>query len=181
MADPAATAAAAGGSASGLPQFDPSQWPGQIVWVLAIFLVLYILFSRVFVPRIGGTISDREDRIAGDIAKARRLKDEAEAQARAAAAEMNEARERAQKLAADAKAEAKSTTAKQRAEEAGRLAKGFADAEARITAARDEAMGHVRSIAAETAVAMIERLTGVPTSPGEIDAALTRRAVVGQA
>jgi len=181
MADPAATAAAAGGSASGLPQFDPAQWPGQMVWVLAIFLVLYILFSRVFVPRIGGTISDREDKIAGDIANARRLKEEAEAQARAAAAEMHEARERAQKLAADAKAEAKSMTARHRAEEAGRLAKGFADAEARIAAARDEAMGHVRSIAAGTAEAMIERLTGVSASPGEIDAALARQPAVGQA
>jgi F-type H+-transporting ATPase subunit b len=181
MADPAATAAAAGGSASGLPQFDPAQWPGQIVWVLVIFAVLYVLFSRVFVPRIGRTIGEREDRIAGDIAKARRLKEEAEAQATAAAAEMHEARERAQRLAADAKAEAKSITAKQRAEEAGQLAKGFADAEARIAAARDEAMGHVRSIAAETAEAMIERLTGVPASPGEIDGALARQPAIGQA
>jgi F-type H+-transporting ATPase subunit b len=181
MADPAVPAAAAGGSASGLPQFDPSQWPGQMVWVLVIFAVLYLLFSRVFVPRIGGTIGQREDKIAADIASARRLKEEAEAQARAAVAEMHEARERAQKLAADAKADAKSTTAKQRAEEAGRLAKGFADAEARIAAARDEAMGHVRSIAAETAVAMIERLTGAPVTGEEIDAALARQAPAGQA
>ena len=181
MADPAATAAAAGGSASGLPQFDPAQWPGQMVWVLAIFLVLYLLFSRVFVPRIGATIGEREDKIAGDIANARRLKEEAEAQARAAAAEMHEARERAQKLAADAKAQAKSSAAKQRAEEAGRLAKGFADAEARIAAARDSAMQHVRSIAAETAVAMIERLTGAPATIAEIDAALARQAPAGHA
>ena len=181
MADPAATAAAAGGSASGLPQFDTSQWPGQMVWVLAIFLVLFILFWRVFVPRIGNTIGEREDKIAGDIKEARRLKEEAEAQARAAADEMHEARERAQKLAADAKAEAKSMTAKQRAEEAGQLARGFADAEARIAAARDEAMRHVRSIAAETAESMIARLTGVAASPGEIDAALARQPTAGQA
>jgi F-type H+-transporting ATPase subunit b len=181
MAEPAVAAAAAGGSASGLPQFDPAQWPGQMVWVLVIFAVLYVLFARGFVPRIGGTIGKREDKIAADIANARRLKEEAEAQARAAAAEMHEARERAQKLAADAKAEAKSATAKRRAEEAGRLAKGFADAEAQIAAARDEAMGHVRSIAAETAEAMIERLTGVSASPGEIDSALLGQPAVGQA
>jgi F-type H+-transporting ATPase subunit b len=178
MADPAA---AAGGASSGLPQFDASQWPGQMVWVLVIFAVLYVLFSRVFVPNIGETIAEREDKIAGDIAAARRLKEEAEAQAKAAAAEMTAARERAQKLAADAKAEAKSSAARQRAEEAGRLAKGFADAEARIAAARDGAMQHVRSIAAETAVAMISRLTGAPASVGEIDAALARQAPAGQA
>jgi len=181
MADPAATTAAAGGAASGLPQFDASQWPGQMVWVLVIFAVLYVLFSKVFVPGVGGAIAEREDRIASDIKEARRLKEEAEAQARAAAEEMEAARERAQKLAADAKAEAKSIAAKRRAEEAGWLAKGFADAEARIAAARDEAMRHVRSIAAETAEAMIERLTGAPASAVEIHAALAGHPPAGQA
>jgi len=151
------------------------------VWVLVIFAILYVLFSRVFVPRVGETIAEREDKIAGDIKEARRLKEEAEAQARTAAEEMHAARERAQKLAAEAKAEAKSQTAKQRAEEAGRLAKGFADAEARIATARDEAMRSVRSIAAETAEAIIDRLTGTPASSAEIDAALSGHTPAGQA
>ena len=181
MADPTPVAVAAASHGGGLPQFDLSQWPGQIVWLLITFLFLYLMFSRVFVPNIGETISEREDRIAGDIAKARRLKEEAEAQAKAAAEEMHAARDRAQKLAADAKAEAKSNAAKQRAEEAGRLAKGFADAEARIAAARDGAMQHVQSIAVETAGAMISKLTGAPASAAEIDAALSRAAPAGQA
>lgn len=181
MADPTPAADAAASHGGGLPQFDLSQWPGQIAWLIITFVVLYILFQWVFVPNIGETISQREDRIAGDIKAARRLKEEAEAQARAAAEEMSAARDRAQKLAADAKAEAKSNAAKQRAEEAGRLAKGFADAEARIAAARDSAMQHVHSIAAETAEAMISKLTGSPASSAEIEAALHRAAPAGQA
>ena len=180
MADPTPVAEAAS-QGGGLPQFDLAQWPGQIVWILLIFLVLYILFSRVFVPRVGGTIAEREDKIAGDIKEARRLKEEAEAQSRAAAEEMHAAREQAQKLAAQAKAEAKAMTARHRAEEAGRLAKGFADAEARISAARDEAMRSVRSVAAETAEAIIDRLTGAPASAAEIDAALSGHTTAGQA
>jgi hypothetical protein len=42
-------------------------------------------------------------------------------------------------------------------------------------------MAHVRSIAAETAEAMIERLTGAPASSAEIDAALAHQAPAGQA
>src|SRR5580704_3259402 len=91
-------------ASGGLPQFVPYWWAGEIVWTLAIFLLLYILFSRVFVPRIGGTINDRADRIAGDIGSARKVKDEADAQAAAAAAETVQARAAAQKLALDAKA-----------------------------------------------------------------------------
>ena len=83
----------------GLPQFDLAQWPGEAVWMLVIFAVMLFLFSKVFVPRVGGTIAAREDRIAGDIGDARRLKAQADAEAAAAAAETAQARARAQKLA----------------------------------------------------------------------------------
>ena len=104
MAEPVTAAAASGG---GLPQLDVAQWPGQIVWMLIIFTVLYVLFAKVFVPRVGGTIDEREDKIAGDIGAARKLRDAAQADADAAAGEMTQARARAQKLALDAQGEAK--------------------------------------------------------------------------
>ena len=89
-------------SQGGLPQFDLAQWPGQIVWSLGIFLGLYLLLSLVFVPRVSAAINAREDKISGDFGDARRLRDEAQAQADAAAAEMDEARARAHRVAASA-------------------------------------------------------------------------------
>src|SRR5580693_414287 len=101
-----ATTAPADSGSGGLPQFDLSQWPGQMVWMLIIFGILFLLFRFVFVPNVGGTIAAREDKIGGDIGEARRLRDEAEAQSKAAAEELAQARTRAQRLAADAKAAA---------------------------------------------------------------------------
>src|ERR1700761_8584043 len=109
MADPSSAGEHASG---GLPQFDLSQWPGQMVWMLVIFLALFALFRFVFAPKVGGTIAEREDKIGGDIGQGRRLRDEAEAQSKAAAEELAQARARAQKLAADAKAAAAAETAK---------------------------------------------------------------------
>ncbi|MGZ8369982.1 MAG: hypothetical protein ACXWVH_02885, partial [Caulobacteraceae bacterium] len=40
------------GGAGGLPQFDPAWWPGQIVWLLFIFAVVFVLMKWVFVPRV---------------------------------------------------------------------------------------------------------------------------------
>jgi F-type H+-transporting ATPase subunit b len=173
MADPATVAAGAAaaadkGGSGGLPQFDVSQWPGQMVWVLLIFGVLYLLFSRVFVPAVGGTIDKREDQIAGDIGDARRLRDAARADLEAAAGEITLARARAQKLAQDAQAEAKAAAAVRQAQEEAKLAEALAAAEARIAAARAEAMGHVQAIARETAQAMIVRLTGAAADPDKI-------------
>src|ERR1700761_6904479 len=120
MAD-APAAAVAEHSSGGLPQFDLAQWPGQMVWMLIIFGILFLLFTRVFVPKIGGTIAEREDKIGGDIGQARRLRDEAEAQAKAAADELAQARARAPRLAADAKAAATAEAEKRAAEEEARL------------------------------------------------------------
>jgi len=170
MADAAARAAENG--TSGLPQFDLNQWPGQMVWMLVIFGVLFLLFRYVFVPKVGGTIAEREDRIGGDIKEARRLRDEAEAQAKAAADEVAQARARAQRLAADAKAAASAETERRQAEEEARLGQLLADAETRIAAARAEAMTHVRGIAAETAEAIVARLTGATPGADEVERAL---------
>ena len=169
MADPSQAADHASG---GLPQFDLAQWPGQMVWMLVIFAVLFVLFRYVFVPNVGGTIAAREDKIGGDIGQARHLRDEAEAQAKAAADELAQARARAQRMAADAKAAATAETEKRQAEEEARLAEMVGEAEGRINAARAEAMGQVRGIAAEAVDAIVTRLTGLSTDTAEVERAL---------
>ncbi|MGZ8408073.1 MAG: F0F1 ATP synthase subunit B family protein [Caulobacteraceae bacterium] len=164
------------GGAGGLPQFDPAWWPGQIVWLLFIFAVVFVLMKWVFVPRVGGAIDRREGQIAGDIAAARKLKEQAEAQAAEASAETAQARARAQKLAADAKARAMAEAAKRQDAEEARLAETMAAAEAGIRAARDKAMANVRGIAADTAQAIVEKLTGQAPTGIEVDRALSGRA-----
>ena len=127
-------------------------------------------------PRVGGTIANREDRIAGDIGDARRLKEQADEQAAAAAAEMGLARAAAQKLAIDAKAKAMADSAAKEALEEARLAETLAKAETRINASREQAMSHVREIASDTAQAIVAKLTGREASSEEIKAALAAKA-----
>jgi F-type H+-transporting ATPase subunit b len=166
----ATNATEAGGG--GLPQFEFQWWAGEIFWMLVVFGLLLFLFARVFVPRIGGTIAAREDKIGGDIGEARRLRDEAEAQSRDAADELAQARARAQKLAADAKAAAAAESMARQGEEEARLAQVLAEAEAGIAAARADAMGHVRTIAADAAQAIVQRLTGESAGSAEVERAL---------
>ena len=166
------TGAPAAHDSGGLPQLQFEHWGGQIVWLLLIFAVLFAVLSKVLLPRVSGAIETRGAKIAGDIADARRLKDEAEVQARAAAAEVAEARAKAQKTAADAKAVASAAAAERQAKEEAVLAEKLAAAEARIQASRDVAMGHVRTVASETAGAIVEKLTGKAASAAELKASL---------
>ena len=176
MASESIAAAGAEHASGGLPQFDFSWWAGEAVWTVAIFVVLLILFTKVFVPRVGGTIDEREDRISGDIGEARKLRDEADAQAAAAAAETAQGRAVAQKLALDAKAKAMAEAAKREAAEEAKLAEVLAKAEVRIVSMRDAAMTNVRDIAGETAAAIVEKLTGTATTSKEVAEALAGRA-----
>jgi F-type H+-transporting ATPase subunit b len=172
----ATTEAAAGHKSAGLPQFDVAWWPGQMVWLLLVFVVLLALMKLIFVPRVSGAIEARDGRIAEDIAQARRLKDEAQAQAAQAASETAQARAGAQKLAAEAKARAQAAATARQAQEEDRLAQTTATAEEGIRAAREQALAHVRDIAADTAQAIVERLSGRPASAAEVQQAFVGRA-----
>lgn len=155
----------------GLPQFDFQWWPGQIIWFLIIFLVV-LLFVRLFAaPRVGGGIDDRDAKINGDIADARRMKDEAEAQAAQAAAETAQARASAQRLAQDARTKAQAEVSARLAEEEAKLAEQAAVAEARISKAREAAMANVASIASDTAGLIVSKLTGRAATTAELTAA----------
>ena len=171
MATETQTSTAASEDAGGLPQFDFQWWPGQIAWFLVMFLAV-VLFVRLFAaPRVGGAIDARADKISGDIADARRLKDEAEMQAAAAAAETAQARAAAQRVAAEARAKAQAEVSARLAEEEAKLAETSAVAEARIAKASDAAMANVASIASDAAGQIVAKLTGRAATPSELAAA----------
>ena len=169
------TTAPAPGGASGLPQFDPTWWAGEVFWFALIFVVVLVLMAKVFMPRVTRTIAEREDRITGDIRQAMAAKAQAEAQAAEAEAEMTQARARSQKLAADAKSRVQAEASQRQAVEEAKLGETVAQAEAQIRAARDEAMSHVREIATDTLQAIVARLTGQAASAAEVKAALADR------
>jgi F-type H+-transporting ATPase subunit b len=150
-----------------MPQFDFGYWPGQIFWLLVTFAVLYTLLTTWLLPRVRGTMDAREDRIAGDIQEARRLRDLAEADAKKAEAEMIDARASAHKTAADQKAKSGAESAQRKALLEAELSGKLAKAEIRIRASRDEAMSHVRGIAEDTASTIVEKLTGLPVSDAD--------------
>jgi F-type H+-transporting ATPase subunit b len=157
----------AGGEGGGLPQFRFEYWGGQIIWLLLLFALLYVLLSRVFVPRLRKVLDTRAETIEGALAEARRVQAEADAQAAAAQAEIAQGRAESRRVAADAQAKAAAEFAARQAAEDQRLATQMDEAEARIRAMRDQAMGNVRGIATDTAQAIVEKLTGQAATPAE--------------
>ena len=159
-------------ASGGLPQFELQHWVGQIGYLLILFVITYVLIAKVFAPRMRRVIDERAETIDGAIATARSVQAEAEAQAEAARAEVEKARADARATAAAAKARVtEEFNARLAADEAVVCAR-IAEAEAKIAATRDTAMGNVTTIAADATSAMVERLTGKAPSAAELNATI---------
>ncbi len=157
---------APGGHKAPFPPFQKDTFASQLVWLAITFVVLYLLISRIAVPRIGGIIEERAKRIEGDFAEAQRMKDGAEAALAAYEKSLADARGRAQviggeirdKLQAEGDASRKALEAK--------LNTQLAEAEKTIAATKSAAMTNVRGIAIDAAGAIVERLIGTaPDAP----------------
>lgn len=159
-------------ASGGLPQLEMHHWAGQIVWLLLIFVVLYLLLSKVFLPRLRAVRDERTGTIAGAVEAARKVQEEAAEQAAVAQAEVAKARADSRATAAAAKARVtEAANARQAIEEAAVNAR-ISEAETAIARTRDAAMANVSTIAADTANAIVERLTGQSVTAAEAAAAV---------
>ena len=79
MANETAHTGVPGGQPQSFPPFDKQTFPSQLLWLTVTFVTLYLLMAKIALPRIGGILEQRTQRIGGDIAEARRLKEESDA------------------------------------------------------------------------------------------------------
>ena len=163
---------AAHDSGGGLPQFEFQWWAGQIFWLLITFAILYLLLSRIFLPRLRGVKDERAATIATAVDSARQVQAEAADQAKIAKAEVDQARTTSRATAAAAKARVTETANLRAAEEEAVVNARIAKAEAAIGKTRDAAMAKVSAIASDTAVTIVEKLTGKAATAAEADAAV---------
>lgn len=159
-------------ASGGLPQLEMQHWAGQIIWLLLIFAVLYILLSKVFLPRLRRVRDERAGAISSAVKAALEVQANANAQAEIAQAELAKARSevRANALASKARI-TEDANARQVAEEAVVNAR-IAQAEAEIRQARDAAMTNVSTIAIDTTRSIVERLTGQTATVADATAAV---------
>jgi F-type H+-transporting ATPase subunit b len=154
---------ATGGEAhheGGFPPFQQENFAPQIVWLIGIFGILYLLMSRVALPRVGGILENRETKIASDLEASREMQAKAQAAARANEENIRLRREEAQAIGRDAQQKIANEAAAQRTRAETEAAEKIRAAEARISAAKTQALGNVEQIAIDAAASIIEKLSG---------------------
>ncbi|HEX2364699.1 MAG TPA: F0F1 ATP synthase subunit B [Bradyrhizobium sp.] len=163
---------AGGGHGGTFPPFDSSTFPSQLVSLVIAFVALYIIVSRIALPRVGAVIDARQNKIEGDLTEAQKLKDDSEAALKAYESDLAAARSRAQAIGAETREKLNAAADAERKSLEGKLAAKLADAEKTIAATRTTAMSNVRSIAADAAAAIVQRLTGTAPDSNAVASAV---------
>jgi F-type H+-transporting ATPase subunit b len=154
------------------PPFETEYFPSQLVWLAISFVLLYVLMSRIALPRIGSIMAARSKVISDDLAAAGKLKEQSSAAQLAYENALADARSRAQAMASATRDQQARETEERHKWLEAQLQERITAAEQAIAKSRSAAMSNVGSIAAETASAIVERLIGQRPHDEEIAAAL---------
>lgn len=156
----ATTEAHGGEHAEVFPPFDSSTFGTQLIWLAITFVVLFVVMSRLALPRIGTILDNRKDRVDGDLAAADTARQKTDAAIAAYEEAHATARAKSHAIAEETRNAIKADIdAKRKAVEAD-LSKKVAAAEASIQATKTEALGHVSEIATDTVQELVRQLTG---------------------
>jgi len=150
--------AAHAATGSGMPQLDFSTYPNQMFWLVVTIVVLYLILSRIALPRIASVLAERQGTITNDLSAAEELKRQA-----------RDAEAAYEKALADARAEAQAIAQKTRDDIKAQLDAAIAEADARIadkTAESERALAEIRAsslenveiVARDTAEAIVAAL-----------------------
>ncbi len=139
----------------GMPQLNFEWFPNQIFWLVVTLVVVYLILTRVALPRIASVISERANAISSDLESAEALKIKASEAEAAYDKALADARAEAVGIVAQAKGHIQKDldVAIQKAD--AEIAAKTAESEAAIAEIRKGALKSVEIVAKDTASAII--------------------------
>ena len=155
-----------------MPQLNINDFAPQLVWLAISFVLLYLIMSRVALPRVGQILEERRSRIASDLATAAKLREDTEKAIADYEQALADARGGAA-IARQARDEMTRDIERQRAEVDQTIAAQTADAEKRINTMK-EPHWPCRRDRTDTAEALIALLLGKTSLVESCRAPLTK-------
>lgn len=160
--------------AQSLPQLDFATYPPQLIWLGASFVALYLLMSRLALPKVGTVLEERRNRIEDNLNQAETLRTEAQAAEQAYETALSQARSEAASAVKDVRDAAAAKASQRQTELGATLTTRIQKAEASITAAKETALADIRTTAAEAARAAAEKLAGETPDEASVLAAVDK-------
>ena len=154
----------------GMPQLDPEFWISQIFWLVLTFGVLYIVLSKLILPKISSNLELRKSQIQENIEAAEKQREDSETKLKEYDRIILKSKTEANSMFNQAREKAiKDINAKR-----GVLDKQIDDeiskAEEEIQALRDNAPDKINKIAIDTSSELLQKLIGAEVNNSSISA-----------
>ena len=162
-------------TAPGMPQLDFSTFPNQIFWLCVTLVVLYLILSRVALPRIATVLSERYGAIQRDLDKAEEMKRSAVEAENTYNKALADARAKANDIVNEAKVEMQKDLDKAIAKADLEIAAKAAESEKAISAIKDSAIQSVEEVANATANNIVDAILPEAADTKTIKAAVAAR------
>jgi F-type H+-transporting ATPase subunit b len=156
------------------PPFDPQTFGSQLFWLVIVFAALYVLMSKLALPRIGSILENRRQHREADLAAAEQLRQKSDEAMMAHEKALADAHARAQAVANEMQQKQAAQSEALRKTLETDLNGRIAAAEKSIAETRAKAMANVQGIAGDAAAAIVERLTGTAPAGNEVSAAVAQ-------
>ena len=150
------------GGAIGMPQLCFDWFPNQMFWLVVTLVVIFLILSRVALPRIAAILSERQGTISNDIAAAEDLKARAVEAEKAYEKALADARAEAQRIIGEARAEIQADLNDAIARADAEIAAKSAESEKAIAGIRAGALASIEAVARDTAAELVAALGGKP-------------------
>jgi F-type H+-transporting ATPase subunit b len=157
---------------SSFPPFDPANFSPVLIWLTLSFGLLYLLMSKIALPRVENILHARKQKMTSDIAEANEYRAKSEEAAAAHEKALAEARAKAVALAQETHARLQAETEAKRAALEAELNAKLSASETQISETKAKAMRNVQAIASDAAAAIVEHITGKPADRDSIAQAL---------
>lgn len=162
------------GAPPGMPQLDVGTFGNQVFWLVLALVAIYLVLSRVALPRIAAILAERQGTITNDIAAAEDLKVKAEEAEAAYEKALADARAEAQRIAGETKAkiQADLDVAIEKAD--AEISAKAAESEKAIAEIRAGALDAIAEVAKDTAKEIVGAMGGKADAKA-VNAAVTAR------
>ena len=155
---------------AGMPQLDPYYWISQIFWLILSFGVLFLILSKIILPKISGNLETRKSQILENIELAEKQRLESENKIKEFEKLILEGKNQAKNYFSDAKQKIIEDINKKKKLLENEINEEIKSAEKEINDLKNNAPEKINKIAVETSADLIKQLIGFEVNNSNISA-----------
>ena len=154
----------------GMPQLNPEFWVSQIFWLTITFGILYVILSKIILPKISANLESRKSQISDNIEAAEKQREESEKKIREYEEIILKSKIQAKNILNQAKEKALKDINSKRDVLDQQISEEITKAEKEIDLLRTKAPLKINKIAIDTSSEIIRKLIGTEINNSSISA-----------